>query len=274
MDDGIIFAEKQQDINHILTQLCNKFEVHKLDLSTFLGFQIERPRDHQIILHQSDYTNKVLHTFAVPHDKTESTPISPCKLKSDETPLDPSIPYRQIVGSLLYAAITTRVDIAFAVHKASRALANPIVSDFAIVQRTLRYLNGTRAFGLSYSLERHQGFVVYTDADLAGCDETSRSTTGSVIMFGGAPIFWRSSRQSSVTRSSTEAELVALDQTVVDIMRISNLAVELGLVDEQTITIQCDNESAIRLVSDESLVIAPNFRKSNVLSFESKLIVR
>ena len=46
VDDGIIFAEKQQDIDYILNQLCSKFEVHKLELSTFIDFQIERPRHH------------------------------------------------------------------------------------------------------------------------------------------------------------------------------------------------------------------------------------
>lgn len=63
VDDGIIFARRQSDIDKIMTQLKSRFEVHIMDVSTFLGFQIVRPRSHQIILHQAEYVGKVLQTF-------------------------------------------------------------------------------------------------------------------------------------------------------------------------------------------------------------------
>jgi hypothetical protein len=222
---------------------------------------LQRPRNHQIILHQTDYINKVLRTFGVDAVKPQTTPISRSTSKSDATRLDESTPYRQMVGSIQYAALTTRIDIAFAVQIASRALEKPTIGDLNIVKRTLRYLAGTKSLGLCYSLERHRGFEVYTDADLAGCDDTSRSTTGSVVLFAGSPIFWRSKRQKCVTRSSTEAELVSLDQTVFDVLRITNLAFELGLVEKQPITIHCDNESVIKLISSDRSTHRCKFQK-------------
>lgn len=118
----------------------------------------------------------------------------------------------------------------------------------------MRYLSNKQDLGLSYTSDRNNGLEVYTDADLGGDDLTSRSTTGSVVLYGGAPIFWRSSRQSIVTTSSTEAEIVSLESTVKDIIRLFNLAIELGIIKPKPITIFCDNESAIHLVSNERSV--------------------
>lgn len=251
VDDGIVMAKQQEEIDQIINLLRQRFEIHVMDATTFLGFQISKLSSSHIILHQESYVNKIVQKFGFNNQKVERSPISPVNGTDDDAPLDKSIPYREMIGSLLYAAISTRIDIAFAVGKASRSVASPTVSDLQLVTRIFRYLNGEPDLGLSYRSDRHDGLVTYCDADYAGCNKTSRSTTGLIVMFGGAPIHWQSSRQEIVTTSSTEAETVSLCTAVKDSLWLFNFATELGIINQTTIDVYCDNTSAISLASNQ-----------------------
>lgn len=100
----------------------------------------------------------------------------------------------------------TRPDIAFAVNKFFQFMHAPSERHWCAVKRLLRYLNGTRDYGIclrsSPSLYLHS----FSDADWAG-DFTDRTSTGAFVLFiGPNPISWSSKKQRSVARSSTEAE--------------------------------------------------------------------
>lgn len=73
-------------------------------------------------------------------------------------------------------------------------------------------------------------------------------------MYGGAPIQWKSKKQEIVTLSSTEAELTSLCAMVKDIITIRNLAKELKIIEDSPTTIYCDNQSAIKLATNERSV--------------------
>ncbi len=73
-------------------------------------------------------------------------------------------PYREAIGSLMYAAVATRPDIAFAMSALSQFLGNPGIAHWEAVKRVFRYLAGTKAFELTYGSER-QGLEGFTDAD-------------------------------------------------------------------------------------------------------------
>ena len=80
------------------------------------------------------------------------------------------------------------------------------------------------------------------------------STTGSVFIYAGGPIHWKSQRQSLITLSSTEAEFVSICSTVKETVWIRKLAQELDIIDEQPTTVYCDNQSAIRIASNEKSI--------------------
>lgn len=89
--------------------------------------------------------------------------------------------------------------------------------------------------------------------NIAVVDEsTSKSTTGAVILYGGAPIFWLSKWQSMITVSFSEAEYVALCSTIKDIIYMRNIAMELNFIDPGPTKIYCDNQSVIRLATERS----------------------
>ncbi|XP_071652183.1 uncharacterized protein [Temnothorax longispinosus] len=114
------------------------------------------------------------------HDAVENTDIDESKL-----------PYRELLGSLMYLAQGTRPDIAHA--------------------RVLRYLKGTIIHGLYYT-KRGKALIGYTDADWGNCGLDRRSYTGSVFLLANAAISWESRKQRTVTLSSTKAEYTALMQ--------------------------------------------------------------
>ena len=92
-------------------------------------------------------------------------------------------------------------------------------------------------------------YKFYSDADYAGDPLTRRSTTGQLILgLGISPVFWSSSRQTSVSLSSTEAELMAATDTAKTAIWSCTLLKELGVAQSPTILI--DNQSTIRLVQD------------------------
>jgi len=116
-------------------------------------------------------------------------------------------PYASAVGSLMYAMVCTRPDIAHAVGVVSRYMNNPGKEHWMVVKWILRYLRGTTnqeiCFGgLDIPL---QGYV---DADMAGDRDNKRSTTGYVFTVGGKTISWVSKLKSVVALSTMEAEYV------------------------------------------------------------------
>ena len=254
VDDGIVFAKNQNDIQEVITKMRDRFEMHLVEPGTFLGFQVTRNKPDEISLHQTSYIKTILKRFNMEESKSTPSPVSLTKASDDSKSLDSNVPYREAIGSLMYAAVTTRIDIAYAVNKASRRVAEPRNEDWVEVKRIFRYLKGKENFALTYRATQNRGITVFCDSDFAGDTDTSRSTTGSVFIYAGGPIHWKSQRQSLITLSSTEAEFVSICSTVKETVWIRKLAQELDIIDEQPTTVYCDNQSAIRIASNEKSI--------------------
>lgn len=158
--------------------------------------------------------------------------------------------FQRKIGSLLFAAVTTRPDIAFATSRLARFLVNPSKQHQDAADRTLLYLLSTRSKALQ--LGQGDNFEVATDASFADNTLDRKSSQGYVIKLFGGLIAWRASKQDTVTTSTTEAELLALSQVAKEGMFTSRLLKELQVkLPNSTITIHCDNVQTIRLVNEE-----------------------
>ena len=120
-----------------------------------------------------------------------------------------AIPYTSAVGSIMYAQVCTRPDIAFVVGMLGRYLSNPGMNHWIAVKKVLRYLQRTKDFELTYRRSDHLELVGYTDADFAGCLDSKKSTSGYVFMMVGGAVSWKSVKQSITASSIMEAEYVA-----------------------------------------------------------------
>ena len=118
--------------------------------------------------------------------------------------------YQSAIGSLLYLAIATRPDIAFAVSNAAKFSAQPAKQHWTAVKRILRYLRGTVNLGSVFAPHVSGGIVGYSDADWGGDTNDRKSTSGYLFQVCGAAISWRSKKQTCVALSTAEAEYMAL----------------------------------------------------------------
>ncbi|CAH9076869.1 unnamed protein product [Cuscuta europaea] len=111
--------------------------------------------------------------------------------------------------------------------------------------RIFRYLQGTKTHGLHLQPSPHPHSVLaYSDADWAGCPDSSRTTSGYAVFFCPNLISWRSKKQPTVSRSSTEPEYRAIAYTVQDTLHIRSILFELGFPLSRAVWLLCDNVSA------------------------------
>lgn len=160
-----------------------------------LGMSTVRDRKAgKIQLNQSAYIRKMLQKFGMNDCKPVTTPSDPSiRLNKEMEPRTSEeicemkkVPYREAVGSLLYASQGTRPDISFAVGCVSRYMENPGREHWTAMKRIFRYLKGTLNLGLQFDRDvsaKFKGCHGYCDADWANDDDTRRSVTGSIFLF-------------------------------------------------------------------------------------------
>ena len=120
-----------------------------------------------------------------------------------------NIPYASIVGSLMYAQVCTRPDIAFAIGMLGRYQSNPCIGHRRATKKVMRYLQGTKDYMIMYRQIVNLDVIAYSDSDFAGCVDSRKSTSGYIFMMAGGAISWRSVKQTLTATSTMEAEFIS-----------------------------------------------------------------
>ncbi|KAJ1704569.1 hypothetical protein LUZ63_004348 [Rhynchospora breviuscula] len=249
VDDIIITGNNSHAISSLIKALDNQFSIKDLGhLNYFLGLEVTH-HNSSLYLSQSRYLTSILERASMQNAKPCQTPMEAgLQLsKFSGSLMDNPQLYRSIVGALQYATIT-RPDIQFAVNKASQFMCQPTETHWQLVKRILRYLKGTLSHGM---LIRPSSLTVnaYCDADWAGCPDDRRSTTGFAVYMGENLISWSSKKQSTVSRSSTEAEYRSMATTAAELTWLQSILTELGCTTSVP-TMWCDNLGATFLASN------------------------
>ncbi|KAF4474070.1 Retrovirus-related Pol polyprotein from transposon TNT [Colletotrichum fructicola Nara gc5] len=254
--DDIVLAyrkQKENEVQKVTTELRKRYEMTGgKPLQWFLGIEVLRDRKKNLIwLSQSDYIDKIAN-LAEDIDQRHDVPIRREELR----PYEPRAVvasvrrYQRKIGSILYAAVITRPDVAFAASKLARFNANPGPEHHKAADRVLLYLRKTASLALRFG--GGDEFIVASDASFADDTEDRKSSQAYVMRLFGGTIGWKANKQATVTTSTTEAELLALAQAAKEAMFISRLLAELGVqLDEGRIRIQCDNLQTIQLVNKD-----------------------
>ena len=187
------------------------------------------------------------------------------------------------MGSLNYAAVWTRADIAYPVAMLGRYLNDPREPHMRALKWVLRYVKGTRAKSLHYWPEgqyhskvhslhphhlisngRHRAkaesdtntmgakLIGYADASYATDIDTRRSVTGFAWFLGGNLISYASKVQKVVALSTAEAEYIALCRSMQEMRYIQTLVTEMeGLIDVSKALIYEDNEACVKMATNQ-----------------------
>lgn len=280
VDDGGMACSSKDIADEVIMQLEKYFELSDVGkLDWYLGMRLERnEKTGDISVDSEKYIDDILEKFKMGNDiKVMTNPCTPKKwlLKQDtsvqEDPLLGSeVPYRPLVGSLLYLSNTTRPDIAFAVNQCARQVSNPRQSHWTAAKRILRYLAGQKKKGLlfkrnavdqspSTEMATHtgasngNGILFFCDSDWAGDKDTRRSMTGYIGYLHGNIITWKCTLQKVVALSSAEAELMAACEATKEINYVRILIEEmfkyLGFISNSVgkSTLLIDNSACIQI---------------------------
>jgi hypothetical protein len=158
-----------------------------------------------------------------------------------------SIPYASAVGSLMYAQVCTRPNIALAVGMLGRYQSNPGLEHWKATKRVMRYLQGTKGYSLTFKHTDRLEVFGYTDSDFAGCVDSRKSTSGYIFLLAGRAISWKSSKQTMVATSTMEAEFIACYEGTKQALWLRNFIGGLKVVDSiaRPIKIFCNNSAAV-----------------------------
>jgi hypothetical protein len=193
--------------------------------------------------------------------KSTSTPLAPnmvlskkmCPSSEEEVREMEKVPYANGVGSLMYAMVCCRPDIAYIVGQVANFMANGGQEHSKALKHILRYLSGKRDYGLLFGsskcMEETNPLVGFVDADYAGDADTRRSTSGLVFFLYGTPISWRSVLQPMVALSTTEAEYIAYTEAAKEGLWLQSLLKQIGIEIEK-VPMKSDSAFALMLVKN------------------------
>jgi hypothetical protein len=260
VDDIALATDTKEESDAITNELRKKYELTDGgDLTLMAACRVTRWRNRRsLMLDQELYTTTLLRDFQMDTANGTLTPFpSKCYLTRDMCPKTEEerteltkIPYRRLIGKLIYLVVASRPDIAWAVRELSKFVSNYGWDHWKAAKHLLRYLSGTRSRGLIFGNvdNPYPIFRTFTDSDWA-TGEDRKSISGYIIMIGGGPVAWSSKQQAVIALSSCEAEYLSTSHGARETVWLKSLLDELGFPQTEP-PLYCDNTGTIQCAQD------------------------
>jgi hypothetical protein len=263
VDDLLLFCKDVDTIIKVKGMLSSEFQMSDLgEVSYILGVDITRNMETgTLALSQQSYIQQCLQKFSMTDCHGAATPMETnVHILSIPGPTDATeildmkrYPYQCLIGSLMYAMLGTRPDIAFSVSCLSRFLTNPGKKHWDAAKRVLRYLKHTQDYKLVYSTSGNPDILGYSDSDWAGDILSRKSTSGYIFLLAGGAVTWKSRKQQTVAISTTEAEYYAVSMAASEAIWLRNFTLELTIPVpsiQRPIQLFCDNLGCVYFTKD------------------------
>lgn len=254
VDDIVVAGSSLKLVETVKRCLANEFEMTDGgEIRCFLGLRIDRDvKNGSMRISQKQYLQDMLKRFKMDDCKPISTPMeNRLKLHHGEEKNRTTQPYRELIGCLTYAAMTTRPDLAASVNFFSQYQSCPTDLHWAYLKRILRYVKGSLDVGLVYQRNPNAVAVeVYCDADWANDVADRRSVSGAIFKVFGCTSAWITRKQQTVSLSSTEAELAALCVAACHEQWLVRLIRDLGYDPGEPVVFFEDNQSSMRIAEE------------------------
>jgi len=257
VDDILLIGNDIELLNSVKEYLNKSFSMKDLGEAAYiLGIKIYRDRSKRLIgLSQSTYLDKVLKRFRMDQAKKGFLPMlqgktlskTQCPASAEDRVKMQNIPYASAIGSIMYAMLCTRPDVSNALSLTSRYQSDPGMEHWTAVKNILKYLKRTKDMFLVYGGDEELVVKGYVDASFNTDPDDSKSQSGYVYILNGAAVSWRSSKQSVIAASTTEAEYVAASEAAQEGAWLKKFTTELGVIPSalDPMIIYCDNTGAI-----------------------------
>lgn len=258
VDDCTIAAKSIEHVAAFKSEVRKHVEITDLGrLHWLLGIEVTRNRDTRTLsLSQKSYIDSIICRFSLDELKPVSSPMEPSiHLHSGQGPMTGEeyatmrhVPYREAIGSLMYASLSTHPDISYAVTTVSRFSSNPGPAHWDSVRHIYRYMIGTKDIKLTYGgIESVLTGYADTDGSMA---EDRRAVSGYAFLIDGGAVSWSSKRQDIVSLSTTESEYIAATHAAKEALWLHSLIGQLFAPLDKPTTLFSDNQSAIALAKD------------------------
>ncbi|CAI7926295.1 unnamed protein product [Closterium sp. NIES-53] len=260
VNDLVFATADTAGLAHVKSELQKRHTCTDLgELRSYLGLQITRDRAQRTItLTQSHMVQQVLQRFDFTYSSPQATPLptrhSLSALPSDES-VEPSGPYLELVGCLMYLMTCTRPDLAYPLSILVRYVApgRHRPEHMAAAKRVLRYLCSTSGLGLVLGGRRPVVLTSHADASWADDQATQRSSQGYTFSLGSGSVSWRSTCSSSILRSSCEAEIYAGAMAAQELRWLTYLVTDLGEPPRSPPFLYVDNKAMLALCREHRL---------------------
>ncbi|CAI7879409.1 unnamed protein product [Closterium sp. NIES-53] len=259
--DDLVFATADTEaLAHVNSELRKRHTCTDLgELTSYLGLRITRDRAQRTItLTQSHMVQQVLQRFGFTYSSPQSTPLptghSLSAPPADEC-VEPSGPYPELVGCLMYLMTCTRPDLAYPLSLLARYVApcrhRKVHWDAA--KRVLRYLCSISGMGLVLGGRARVVLTGHADASWVDDLATQRSSHGYTFSLGSGSVSWRSTRSSSVLSSSCEVEIYAGAMAAQELRWLTYLLTDLGEAPRSPPVLYVDNKAMLALCQEHRL---------------------
>ncbi|CAI7887028.1 unnamed protein product, partial [Closterium sp. NIES-54] len=260
VDDLVLATADTEALALVKAKLQERHSCTDLgELGSYLGLQITRDRARRTItLTQSHMVHKVLQRFGFQFSSPQPTPLSTGHSLSappSAESIEPSGPYPELVGCLMYLMTCTRPDLAYPLSLLARYVAPGQVRkvQWDAAKRVLCYLCSTSGMGLVLGGRGSVVLIGHSDASSADDQAIQRLSQGYTFSLGFGSVLWRSTRSSSVLGSSCEAEIYAGAMAAQELRWLTYLLTDLGERPRSPPVLYVDNKAMLALCHEQRL---------------------
>lgn len=153
VDDGLVCCNDKDLLRETIEHLKQQFEISAIEAECYVGLQIKRDRARKLLMiHQTSYVEQIVARFDMEEATTASTPMDHAikfvekGVADGGTSKTVNVPYREVIGALMYVSVGTRPDVACAVSVLSNFCQSARQPHWIAAKTVLRYLNGSKAY--------------------------------------------------------------------------------------------------------------------------------
>ena len=265
VDDMLLVGPSKTKLQEFGEKISKTFKIRvEGSVEKFLGINLDVHVKGQVTIHSASSIRQLLSNFRMSACIPATTPLPMGTVldgkmhpkTASEKDKMMNIPFRQLIGGLLYLSNTTSSDISYTVGLLSRYMEKLGMTHWNATKRLLRYLKATETWGICYK-KSSKGEICsqlhgYTDADFASDRDSRKSTSGYVFILAEGAILWRSRKQTLTAQSTVEAEYIAMAYATRELLWLRTMLIETTSMETNCcITLFTDNQGALHLCKND-----------------------